>query len=133
MSAGVVLRVGAGRVSVRDHDHAEIPYHRVAGGRFAIHARERFLSRQPSQWGGPAAYFHRLARGGMAAFRAGFGQQHWSGLGAGLGVLVVAFATYGLFGFAASGVAAVGAMCVSVADQPGASAQKWPALLLSFL
>src|SRR5690348_11510823 len=91
------------------------------------------LSRQPSQWGGPAAYSHRLARGGMAAFRAGLGQQHWSGLGAGLGVLVVAFATYGLFGFAASGATAVGAMCVSVVDQPGASAQKWVALLLSCL
>lgn len=69
----------------------------------------------------------------MAAFRASFGQQHWSGLGAGLGVLLVAFVTYGLFGFAASGAAAVGAMCVSVVDQPGPSAQKWAALLVSFV
>lgn len=60
-----------------------------------------------------------------------FGQQHLSGLGAGLGVMIVALGAYGLFGFAASGAAAVGAMCVSVVDQPGPAAHKWAALLLS--
>lgn len=69
----------------------------------------------------------------MAGVRISFGQQHLSGLGAGLGVLIVALATNAAFGFAASGAAAVGAMCVSVVDQPGPTAQKCAVLLLSLV